>query len=203
MKNVYAMFVKRALYTWRRPLVTVLQATTPFGVAMLVLYTWDQASAYASTPFVFDLSKHGKSVVLYGARTDNVSDRTTRNLADTYIGQFDRSTHSLFNVNEIIGVNRHVHDYLTDEGGIDRYEYVYHYMAAAQFDNALDGGRTCAALFNYEAYHTAASSLVIFLLYVCAILPTIYLTSLVFSSPAKCLGWMTVYTFMTGELSDA
>ena len=153
MRHFHAMFLKLFMHTHRRPLVTFMQAVVPFGFTMLVLLIRED-DVSELTPLQLDLSHFRDNVVAYGFKY--FSCPKCKLLMDAYSSQFQDIKH--VQLEDISGRWR-VNEYLLAVGKNNTAELVHHRLVAAQFDVSEDGDVACVALFNYEAYHTAAISL--------------------------------------------
>ena len=100
------------------------------------------------------------NVVAYSAGTR--PDYVSLSLAACYSKLFDSPLVKTVNVGALPKhkTNPVVHNFLLEVMKPSRYKYTYGYMVAAQFDHDSKTDEIHAvALYNYEAYHTAAISL--------------------------------------------
>ena len=140
----------------RRPVLKCFQVVLP--ILFIVIYIFHGFKLTLTlpdvsvSPLVINLTMFGdKTTVVYGVK--HAAHTLSIQLADTYKSQFKGFHH------ELVYVNGSVHDYLASKANENRYTYRHGYFVAALFESTGADEVKCTALYNYEAYHTAAISL--------------------------------------------
>ena len=155
------MLFKRLVHVIRRPYVKVVQVVLLVVYMMILIFLKVTLSEKQppAPPLVFNLTMFDRTNVVYGA--GNATYKISTMLAESYKSQFQGSPHQLVYVNDIAKYNSSigVHDYLVDRSYANSFTYRYNYFVAALFESVGADEVKCTALFNYEAYHTAAISL--------------------------------------------
>ena len=155
MQHIHAMFLKRLMQTLRRPVLKCFQVVLPIVFIMIFIFhkrVDPSLSPGSGNPLFLNLTMFDdKTTVVYGV--GQTAHTLSVQLSDTYKSQFKGFHH------ELVYVNGSVHEYLATKANENRYTYTHGYFVAALFESISADEVKCTALYNYEAYHTAAISL--------------------------------------------
>uniref|UniRef100_A0A8C5R778 ATP binding cassette subfamily A member 3 n=1 Tax=Leptobrachium leishanense TaxID=445787 RepID=A0A8C5R778_9ANUR len=153
-QQFYALFVKRASYSWRNWKMVVGQFLVPLVFTTLALVVGKIFPGPQDSPALdLGLEPYGRTSVPY-AVPPNVTSALVQDLAQGFRDQFDGQQSQ---PQEVLG---NINDYLllkaTEEGAL----FAEHCVCAA--DIQVSGSRiTVTALFNNQAYHAVATALAI------------------------------------------
>ena len=156
-----AMFIKRALYTFRKRLVTATQLIVPLFFTSTALMTLEiTPHLQQSKPLLLNLEPFGNNYVAFTSGTNSTQSKLTKLLAGSYGSQFyENDVKRLYlNNNTKYTNDPSVNKFLIDEGKSSLGSYTNNYIVAASF-LYVNGQTNATGLFNDQAFHTPAISL--------------------------------------------
>ncbi|KAI1233942.1 hypothetical protein IHE44_0004397 [Lamprotornis superbus] len=151
-QQFYAMFMKRAMYSWRNWKMVAAQFLVPLiftAFALIVAKTFP--GPRDSSLLRLTLDPYGQTIVPFSV---SGSAGLPQRLAEQYTELLDAQRQSPLEV--LGGLEEYLISRASEEGGA----FNEHYIAAASFEGA--GNRTLVtALFNNQAYHSPATALML------------------------------------------
>ncbi|NWT69367.1 ABCA3 protein, partial [Prunella himalayana] len=151
-QQFYAMFMKRAVYSWRNWKMVAAQFLVPLiftAFALIVAKTFP--GPRDSSQLRLTLEPYGQTIVPFSV---SGAAGLPQRLAEQYAELLDAQRQSPLEV--LGGLEEYLISRASEEGGA----FNEHYIAAASFEGA--GNRTLVtALFNNQAYHSPATALML------------------------------------------
>uniref|UniRef100_A0A8B9J0E8 ATP binding cassette subfamily A member 3 n=1 Tax=Amazona collaria TaxID=241587 RepID=A0A8B9J0E8_9PSIT len=151
-QQFYAMFMKRAMYSWRNWKMVAAQFLVPLiftAFALVVAKTFP--GPRDSSLLRLTLEPYGQTIVPFSVPATAA---LPQRLAEQYVDLLDAQRQSPLEV--LGGLEEYLISRASEEGGA----FNEHYIAAASFEGA--GNRTVVtALFNNQAYHSPATALML------------------------------------------
>uniref|UniRef100_A0A8C9F1E8 ATP binding cassette subfamily A member 3 n=1 Tax=Pavo cristatus TaxID=9049 RepID=A0A8C9F1E8_PAVCR len=151
-QQFYAMFMKRAMYSWRNWKMVAAQFLVPLiftAFALIVAKTFP--GPRDSSMLRLTLEPYGQTIVPFSVPTTS---GLPQRLAEQYVELLGAQHQSPLEVPG--GLEEYLISRASEEGGA----FNEHYIAAASFEGA--GNRTVVtALFNNQAYHSPATALML------------------------------------------
>ncbi|MBN3289285.1 ABCA3 protein, partial [Polypterus senegalus] len=152
LQQFYAMFLKRALYSWRNWKVMVAQFLVPLVFTVLALVVARTFPGPRDSPSLnLSLARYGPTNVPYIIEPN--SGNLTAALANSYLGQLAAVQGQAVNVTDM---QEYILSSATKEGGV----FNEHCVVAISFGH-VRGYVTATAFFNNQGYHTPATSLLL------------------------------------------
>lgn len=159
MQQFYAMFVKRALHTFRNQIVTITQLAVPLFftiAALIVIKTFP--GPQDSPPLNLTVDSLGENFVVYAL----ASNRSIENTFESFYGNqfsYEANTKTVLVNNESLK-NPDIVKFLLDKGHEDIGTYNLKYLVGANIasGNGSETTLNLTAYFNNQAYHTPAIS---------------------------------------------
>ncbi|KAG1683891.1 ATP-binding cassette sub-family A member 3 [Nymphon striatum] len=157
IQHIYALFIKRMLYTWRNKLLTCSQLCLP------VIFIIFSLAIIQSSPKVVDSPSLTLNLSLFHETnvpaTDLKSENTNaKRIFDIYKDQFASSYHDKF-VKVDVATEDDFIQYLADVGNEDLSKYSLHWIIGAVFRQNDKEKMEICAFFNNQPYHAAPISL--------------------------------------------
>ncbi|OXB63100.1 UNVERIFIED_CONTAM: hypothetical protein H355_009213, partial [Colinus virginianus] len=149
-QQFYAMFMKRAMYSWRNWKMVAAQFLVPLiftAFALIVAKTFP--GPRDSSMLRLTLEPYGQTIVPFSVPT---ASGLPQRLAEQYVELLDAQRQSPLEVPG--GLEEYLISRASEEGGA----FNEHYIAAASFEGA-DNHTVVTALFNNQAYHSPATAL--------------------------------------------
>lgn len=160
LQQFWAMFVKRALHTFRNKLVTVSQLVVPlFFTLMALIVVKTFPGPQDLPPLTLTPDKFGANTIVYSNNLGN--DSHANNISYFYSSQFDKDKDTITYVNDQPGYQGNITKFLVESGIKSIGQYNLYYMVAADFSKlpGSDPDKVKAtAYFNDQAYHSPAIS---------------------------------------------
>ncbi|NXJ93214.1 ABCA3 protein, partial [Corythaixoides concolor] len=151
-QQFYAMFMKRAMYSWRNWKMVAAQFLVPLiftAFALVVAKTFP--GPRDSSLLRLTLEPYGQTIVPFSV---SAASGLSQRLAEQYVELLDAQRQSPLEV--LGGLEEYLISRASEEGGA----FNEHYIAAASFEGA--GNRTVVTgLFNNQAYHSPATALML------------------------------------------
>uniref|UniRef100_A0A8B9UKM0 ABC transporter domain-containing protein n=1 Tax=Anas zonorhyncha TaxID=75864 RepID=A0A8B9UKM0_9AVES len=151
-QQFYAMFMKRAMYSWRNWKMVAAQFLVPLiftAFALIVAKTFP--GPRDSSLLRLTLEPYGQTIVPFSVPATSA---LSQKLAEQYVELLDAQRQAPLGV--LGGLEEYLISRASEEGGA----FNEHYIAAASFEGA--GNRTMVtALFNNQAYHSPATALML------------------------------------------
>ncbi|NXD12446.1 ABCA3 protein, partial [Nothocercus nigrocapillus] len=151
-QQFYAMFMKRAMYSWRNWKMVAAQFLVPLvftAFALIVAKTFP--GPRDSSLLRLMLESYGQTIVPFSI---SAASGLSQRLAEQYMELLDSQHQSPLEV--LGGLEEYLISRAAEEGGA----FNEHYIAAASFEGS--GNRTVVtALFNNQAYHSPATALML------------------------------------------
>ncbi|KAG1652003.1 ATP-binding cassette sub-family A member 3 [Nymphon striatum] len=156
-QQVYALLVKRILYSWRNKLLTLSQLAIPVMLmifALLIIQTTPKV--VDSSSLTLELSVFQNTEV--PATDFNGNNTNSSNLFQIYKSQFPSSSDNEF-VDVSAKTDANFNKYLSDVGAKDISRFSLHWVIGATFSENKTDNVQVTAFFNNQPYHAAPISL--------------------------------------------
>nr|XP_033770036.1 ATP-binding cassette sub-family A member 3 [Geotrypetes seraphini]XP_033770037.1 ATP-binding cassette sub-family A member 3 [Geotrypetes seraphini]XP_033770038.1 ATP-binding cassette sub-family A member 3 [Geotrypetes seraphini] len=152
-QQFYAMFMKRAMYSWRNWKMVVAQFLVPLiftAFALIVVKTFP--GPQDSPPLLLSLEPYGRTVVPYSVMPN--SSLLTQRMAQYYVESLVSQKGT---AQEVLGdLEKYLIMQISEEGGA----FNEHCVVAASFEEMWNKA-TITALFNNQAFHSSATALML------------------------------------------
>ncbi|KAK3091888.1 hypothetical protein FSP39_023469 [Pinctada imbricata] len=165
MEQFYAMFVKRALHTFRNKLISLTQLIIPLFFTVMALIVVKTFPGPSDSPALkLTTSGFGDNFITYSEKGSNLSNLSMelRSLGNFYAAQFTIDSEKALFVNNQSGFqnNPDLQNFLFNKGKQGIGEYDLHYLVGAEFDyNSTTKKMKSKAFFNNQAYHSSPISM--------------------------------------------